>query len=148
MAAISNRTRRTFLPEAREKGTKTRHQRSVFNRYLLGLQGKRILNIKAKIAEIGKALEEGTKQRRVPKFVGGKRTGTQMKNVPFLPAVRARLLARRRDLIASIPTTGKAELRAEFLAILPECAASQGWDREILLEVGVPEVDLDEAGIE
>lgn len=139
--------KRSIPADAREKATKTRQQRSIFNRYLATLRGRRIQATQAKIAEIDNLLSEGTKKRRVPKFVGGKRQGTEVKEVPLLPADRARLLARRRDLQQSLPTTGKEQLRSQFLEVLPDYAASQGWDRKILLDVGVPEVDLDEAGI-
>ncbi len=139
--------RATISPEAREKATRTRQHRSVFNRYVSSLRGKRVVATEAKILEIDKQLSEGTKERRVPKFVKGKRQGTEVKQVPLLPADRARLLARRRDLVGSLPATGKEDLRCEFLGILTEYAASQGWDREILLAAGVPEADLDEVGI-
>lgn len=142
------KNRRPITDEARKKATRTRQQRSVFNRYLATLRGKRVLATEAKIAAINTMLVEGTKERWVPKFVKGVRMGTERKKVALLPADRARLLARRRDLQAKLPITGKGELRDEFLAILPIYAASQGLNREILLDVGVPVIDLDAAGIE
>ncbi len=142
------RTRRSIPPEAREKATRTRQQRSIFNRYLSSMRGKRISATREKIREIEAILERGTKERKVPKFVDGKRAGTEVKEVPLLPADKARLLKKRKELLKSLPTTGKESLRKQFLEILPDYARSQGWDREILLEVGVPEADLDEAGIE
>jgi len=139
--------KRSIPAEAREKATQTRQQRSIFNRYLATMRGKRVQATQAKIGEIDAVLSEGTKERRVPRFVNGKRQGTEVKEVPLLPADRARLLARRRDLQQSLPTTGKEQLRSQFLAILPEYAESQGWDRQILILVGVPVPDLDEAGM-
>lgn len=139
--------RKRIPDEARRKATITRQKRSVFNRYLKSLESKKVKTTKARVAEIDEILERGTKQRRVPKFVNGKRSGTELKHVPLLPADRARFIAKRRAYEAAIPKIGKAELREEFLQILPEYAAGQGWDREILLAVGVPEVDLEAAGI-
>jgi len=139
--------KRTIPARAREKATQTRQQRSIFNRYLASMKGNRVQSAQEKIKESDRLLAEGVKERKVPKFVDGKRQGTELKKVTLLPADRARLLAKQRDLIASLPTTGKESLRGQFLKILPGYAASQGWDRAILLEVGVPAIDLDEAGI-
>lgn len=140
-------TKRRIPDEAREKATRTRQHRSIFNRYINSLRGKRVLATEAKILEVNRLLELGTKERRVPKFVDGKRQGTEVKDVALLPADRARLLRKRRDLEASLPTTGKEDLRQDFLRVLPEYASSQGWDAEILLEVGVPAEDLTAAGL-
>jgi hypothetical protein len=71
----------------------------------------------------------------------------QVKEVTLLPADRARLIFKRRELEKKIPTTGKESLHEQFLMILPKYATAQNWDRSILLEVGVPATDLDEAGI-
>jgi len=139
--------KRSIPAQAREKATQTRQQRSLFNRYLASMKGKRVEATQKKIADIDQILSEGTKERRVPKFVSGKRHGTEVKRVPLLPADRARLLARQRDLRTSLPTVGKEKLRGQFLKILPTYAASQGWDRQILLDVGVPLADLEATGL-
>ena len=142
----TDKKKRVIPPEAREKATRTRQRRSIFNRYLGSLRGKRVLATEAKITAIDHTLDRGTKERRVPKFIQGIRQGTEIRQVALLPADKAQLLARRRDLKACLPIIGKGPLRSEFLAILPEYATSQGWDQQILLDVGVPEADLKAAG--
>lgn len=139
---------RTISDEARAKANVTRAKRSVFNRYLKSLSGRRANSAREQLTEIDETLEHGTRERLVAKFVDGKRKGTERKHVPLLPADRARLIAKRRQLVAKLEATGKPSLREEFLSILPDYAASQGWDRAILRAVGVPEKDLDEAGID
>jgi hypothetical protein len=147
MADKSTVKKHNISSEARAKATQTRQLRAVFNKYLASLTGRRVQSTHSKIAEIDAFLKEGSKQRRVPKFTNGKRVGTEMKDVALLPADRARLIARRRELERKIPVTGKENLRDHFLKILPEYASSQGWDRSILLEAGVSAIDLDEVGI-
>ena len=49
---------------------------------------------------------------------------------------------KKRDLEAASRSAVSSALRAEFLRILPDYAARNGWDREVLLAVGVPEEDL------
>ena len=140
--------RRQISDESRLKATDTRQKRSVFNRYIKSLGGKRAADRAARVAWIDAMLERGTKERRVPKFVDGKRRGTHLKEVPLLPAARAKYLGIRRRLAVVQPSGNSLELRAEFLAVLPGYATSQRWDREILEAVGVPPADLDAAGIE
>ena len=142
-----SKTKRTIPDSARAKATRTRQHRSIFNRYINSLSGKRVLATEAKIREVDLTLERGTKPRRVPKFVDGVRQGTQIKDVALLPADRARLLRKRKDLIASLPRTGKEDLRADFLRILPEYAGGQGGHTEFLLVGGVPADDLVAAGL-
>ena len=138
---------RTIPDEAREKAIKTRQDRSIFNRYLASMNSKRAMGTQARIDAIDIQLDQDTRERKVPKFSGGKRDGIEKKTLPLQPSAKAKLLARRNMLLTKLLRMGNLSLREQFLAVLPGYMASQRWDRDILLQVGVPVIDLDEAGI-
>ncbi|MFN3198064.1 MAG: hypothetical protein ACE366_06570 [Bradymonadia bacterium] len=139
--------RGNITAEAREKGAISKSQRGIFNKYLKALQGRAVEKNRAKIDEIEEMLERGTRIKKAPVFKNGKRIGTIEKQLPLLPSERAIWMARKQKLEASLTRKAPDELRQEFLVILPDYAAKNDLTREILLEVGVPETDLDEAGI-
>lgn len=139
--------RGNITAEAREKGAISKSQRGIFNKYLKALQGRAVERTRAKITEIEETLARGTRLKQAPVFRNGKRVGTREKELPLLPSERANLMARKMKLEASLTRKAPDELRQQFLAILPEYVERNELTREILLEVGVPREDLDEAGI-
>ncbi len=135
--------KRELPPGARELATETRRQRGIFNKYLKSLQG----SVRRKLNDVEQELERGTRVKKVPLFKDKKRVGSVSKEVTLLPSDRAQLLARKRQLEEALKSAAPAELRKDFLAILPEYAQKSGFDRNVLIQVGVPEEDLDTAGI-
>lgn len=142
------RRRGRLTDAARRKGAKSKIQRGIFNRYVRAIQGPAVERDKQKIAEIEEMLERGTRLKKAPVFEDGKRVGTTEKQLPLLPSERAIWLARKAKLEESLHRRAPEELRQQFIEMLPEYAARYDLTRDILLEVGVPEEDLDEAGIE
>ncbi len=139
--------RGNITPEAREKGAVSKSQRGIFNKYLKALQGRAADKTRTKIDEIDEMLQRGTRFKQAPVFKAGKRVGTKEKELPLLPSERANLLAKRRKLEAGLTRKAPDDLRAQFLAVLPEYAERNGLSRDILIGVGVPADDLDEAGV-
>lgn len=139
--------RGNITAEAREKGAISKSQRGIFNKYLKALQGRSAEKTRLKVEEIEETLERGTRFKKAPVFKNGKRIGTREKELPLLPSERAILMAKKIKLEASLTRKAPDELRREFLAVLPDYAEKNELTREILIEVGVPETDLDEAGI-
>ena len=146
-AAQKKDRRGNITPEAREKGAISKSQRGIFNKYMKALQGRSIDKNRQKIAEIDEMLTRGTRFKKAPVFKNGKRIGTREKALPLLPSERAIWMARKQRLETSLTRKAPDELRRDFLVVLPDYAEKNGLTREILIEVGVPEVDLDEAGI-
>jgi hypothetical protein len=132
---------------ARAQGATVKSQRGVFNRYLRALQGPQAGRLQDRLLEVERTLSEGTRLKRAPTFEGGVRTGTVERPLPLLPSERAQLLVRRAQLRAALDQVVSPQLRAAFLEILSDYASRNGFTRPILLEVGVPSQDLDEAGI-
>jgi DNA-binding transcriptional regulator YdaS (Cro superfamily) len=139
--------RGNITPEAREKGAISKSQRGIFNKYIRALQGRAAEKNRDKIAEIDTILSRGSHVRKTPVFKGARRIGTQESEVALLPSDRAKLMAQRARLVASLTRKAPDELRKQFLAILPEYAARNELTREILLSVGVPPEDLAAAGL-
>ncbi|MCB9537929.1 MAG: hypothetical protein H6704_16875 [Myxococcales bacterium] len=133
--------------EARRRGAAAKAARGVFNRYIKALQGKAVTRTQARIDEIDATLARGTRLKKSPVFEDGKRVGTTERQLPLLPSERAILMAQRRRLEESLTQRAPDELRAQFLAMLPEYAERHELTRDILLEVGVPAEDLDAVGI-
>ncbi len=111
------------------------------------LQGPRADRIRSRIDEIDALLARDTRVEKAPVWRGGERVGTTERALPLLPSERALHMARRRRLRESLDALAPPELRRDFLAMLPGYAEQHGFDREIMLAVGVPARDLDEAGI-
>jgi hypothetical protein len=120
----------------------------VFNRYLRTLQGAAVERLRQRLEEVAQALERGTRLKRAPVFDDGRRVGTTERELALLPSERAQLLVRRAQIEASLAGIAPADLRTAFLEMLPEYAARNGFTREILMEVGVPQADLDACGID
>ena len=139
--------RGNITAEAREKGAISKSQRGIFNKYMKALQGRSIDKNRQKITEIEEMLARGTRFKKAPVFKNGKRIGTREKALPLLPSERAIWMARKQKLEAGLTRTAPDELRRDFLVVLPDYAEKNSLTREILVEVGVPEADLDEAGI-
>lgn len=139
--------RGNITAEAREKGAISKSQRGIFNKYIRALKGRAAEKNREKIVEIDAILLRGRHVRKAPVFKNGKRIGTKEKELDLLPSERAKLMAQRSHLEASLTRKAPDELRSEFLAILPEYAAKNDLTREILLTVGVPPEDLAAAGL-
>jgi hypothetical protein len=139
--------RGNITPEAREKGAISKSQRGIFNKYLKALQGRAVDKTRTRITEIDEMLARGTRFKQAPVFRNGKRVGTREKELPLLPSERANLMAKRTKLEAGLTRKAPDDLRQQFIAILPEYAERNGLDRAILMDVGVPAEDLDEAGV-
>lgn len=139
--------RGNITAEAREKGAISKSQRGIFNKYIRALKGRAAEKNREKIAEIDAILTRGRHVRKAPVFKNGKRIGTKEKELELLPSERAKLMAQRSHLEASLTRKAPDELRSEFLAILPEYAAKNDLTREILITVGVPVEDLAAAGL-
>ena len=139
--------RGNITAEAREKGAISKSQRGIFNKYMKALQGRAVEKNRHKIAEIEEMLVRGTRFKKAPVFKNGKRIGTREKELPLLPSERAIWMARKQKLEQSLTRKAPDDLRREFLAILPDYATKNGLTHAILIEVGVPEADLDEAGV-
>jgi len=139
--------RGNITSEARELGAVSKSQRGLFNRYIKSLRGRAIEKKRAKIEGIAMMLERGVRIKKAPVFKDGKRIGTIEKELPLLPSERAIWMARKASLEAALTRSAPAELHKQFLAMLPAYAERNNLTREILLTVGVPEADLDAAGI-
>ena len=147
MAARRKRGRGNITAEAREKGALSKTQRGVFNRYIRSLTGRAMERTREKIREIEGTLERGTRLKKAPVFEDGKRVGTTTKELPLLPSERATLMVKKRKLEESLTSKAPDGLRAQFIEMLPGYAQRNEFTRDILLAAGVPEEDLDEAGI-
>ncbi len=139
--------RGNITAEAREKGAISKSQRGIFNKYMKALQGRSIDKNRQKIAEIEEMLARGTRFKKAPIFKNGRRIGTRDKELPLLPSEQAIWMARKQKLEASLTRKAPDELRRDFLVILTDYAEKNGLTRKILIDVGVPEADLDEAGL-
>ena len=140
--------RKPLSSQSRKLAGETAMMRGVFNKYLKPSAGA--LKAQARISEIAALLATGTTQRIVPKFGkvpdGAKvREGSVPKERPLLPSQRAKLVTERLELQNG--KAAKPELRAEFLAILPQFAARMGFTAEALQESGVSAADLKAAGL-
>jgi hypothetical protein len=133
--------------EAREKSAISKSQRGIFNKYMKSLQSRAVGKSRLKIEEVEEMLARGTRFKKAPLFKNGTRIGTREKEMPLLPAERAIWMARKNTMEAKLTRKAPEELRREFLTILPDYAAKNGLTREILLSVGVPEADINEAGL-
>ncbi len=147
MAARRKGGRGNITAEAREKGALAKTQRGIFNRYIRSLSGRAVERTREKIRDIEQTLERGTRQKKAPVFEGGKRVGTTTKELPLLPSERATLMVKKRKLEQALTHKAPTELRAEFLAMLPGYAERNEFTRDILVAAGVPDADLEEAGI-
>lgn len=147
MGARRKRGRGNITVEAREKGALSKTQRGIFNRYVRSLTARAMERTREKIREIDETLERGTRLKKAPVFEDGKRVGTTTKALPLLPSERAMLMVKRRKLEESLTARAPDGLRAQFIEMLPGYAARNEFTRDILLAAGVPEEDLDEAGI-
>jgi hypothetical protein len=134
-----------FPEGARETARQIRAQRGIFNRYVRALNQK---STTAKLDELQAQLAKGVVIKKVPVFQDGQRVGSVEKEVPMLPSDRARLMARIEALKAKKGKGVNDDLRQKFLDILPSYAARYNLTRDILLNVGVPEEDLDAANIQ
>ena len=132
---------------ARRKGAESKIHRGIFNRYIKALQGPQVDRVRAQIAEIDAMLARGTRLKKAPVFENGTRVGTTERELPLLPSEMAIWMAKRSKLEAGLKRRAPDDLRQEFLRILPQYAVRHDLTRDILLAVGVPEDDLDEAGI-
>ncbi len=132
---------------ARAKGTRTRKAHGLFNRYIRALKGPKAERVRARIAGIDAMLTRGTRLKASPVWADGERVGTVERELPLLPSETALWMARRKRLRASLDELAPADLRADFLQMLPEYARQHELDRQILLAVGAPARDLDAAGI-
>ncbi|MBU0549977.1 hypothetical protein KKF91_03075 [Myxococcota bacterium] len=139
--------RGNITAEARKKGAVSKTQRGTFNRYLKALQGRAVERNRQKIEEIARMLESGTRIKKAPIFRDGRRVGTVEKELPLLPSERALWMARKQQLEANLTRRAPDELHKQFLEMLPDYAERNGLTREILITVGVPEADLDAAGL-
>lgn len=150
---VKPKTKRTITPEARAKAARTRSMKSVFDKYmesLTGTSGRRSESTARKIVEIELMLKAGVKRRKVPHFTDGVRDGVAEKDVPLRFSERGQLHAELQELRGKLirhPKKGATDLRAEFLDILPEYSESQGWTGAMMIEFGVSEDDVLEAGI-
>lgn len=147
MAARRKSGRGNITAEAREKGALAKIQRGVFNRYIRSLSGRAVERNREKIREIDDTLERGTRLKKAPVFEDGVRVGTTTKELPLLPSERATLMVKKRKLQEVLTNRAPTELRTEFLAMLPGYAERNEFTRDILVAAGVPEADLDEAGV-
>ncbi len=147
MAAQRKGGRGNITAEARQKGALSKTQRGIFNRYIRSLSGRAVERNREKIREIDEMLERGTRLKKAPVFEDGKRVGTTSKELPLLPSERATLMVTRRKLCEALANRAPSGLRTEFIEMLPGYAARNEFTREILLAAGVPEADLEEAGI-
>ncbi len=147
MAARRKSRRGNITAEAREKGAQSKIQRGIFNKYIRALSGSAVERNRARIAEIDEVLERGTREKKAPVFEDGKRVGTTTKQLPLLPSERATLLVRRKKLEEQLAQKAPDDLRQQFIEMLPEYAERNEFTREILLAAGVPEEDLNEAGL-
>jgi hypothetical protein len=132
---------------ARLRGAKAKAERGLFNRYIRALNGRQAQRTRDKLTDVEATLARGTRTKRAPVFENGKRIATVDKLLPLLPSEHAELLVKRDRLRCAVQAVVPPALRAEFLAMLPDYAARHGFTREILLEVGVPALDLDEIGL-
>jgi len=128
----------------REQGRRVRVWKRVFNEYLKLLRGTS--RQQAKLVSIRRQLRSGTKRKKVPFFVNGERDGFEIREVALLPSEEAGLLLQRQQVQEQMLMRGRI-LRSSFLEILPLYARTRGLTREVLLGVGVPQADLDEAGL-
>ncbi len=133
--------------DARRRGSEAKAQRGLFNRYIRALQGPAVERSQQRIREIDETLACGTRLKKAPVFEGGKRVGTTARPLPLLPSEQALLMVERRKLEAGLARRAPEDLRAAFLAMLPDYAARHELTRDILEAVGVPAADLDQVGL-
>lgn len=147
--------------ESRASASFSRRVGALVNEYVRKLRdggAGGISDRKAKrLAEIEAELSSGQREKKIPVFVEGapgekkRRDGTKPGLLPLTPIERADLIAERARLQAGGGSGSRAkklaQLRAEVLAALPEFARRKGWDRAILIEIGIPAADLDACGM-
>lgn len=133
----------------REKASRGRHCRGIFNKYLKSLSKPHTAKMGKKFVSAKEMLEKGTKLKNVCVFESRKRVGTKLKEVTLLPSDRLKLLHKLESGrgVSGRPRLSNGDLRQEFLDMLPGFVETMSYTRKQLLTVGVPEKDLDDAGI-
>lgn len=135
--------------EVRERASRGRHCRGIFNKYLKSLLKPHVTKTSKKFVSAREILEKGTRLKNVCIFENRKRVGTKLKEVTLLPSDRIKLMQKLESGHGTIgrPKLRNGDLRQEFLDMLPDFVETQSYTRKQLLAVGVPEKDLDDAGI-
>lgn len=158
-----DKKKRTVTKETTAKRSAARKETAIVNQYLTARKkrqakagsGKTERNIEERIKEIDETLARGSKEKRVPKgkIIAGQKRESVVKPVPLRPTEIAKLMKEREQLQRRLEggprrRTAKADrLHEEFLRVLPGWARRMGYNREILLAMGVTEEELHEASV-